>query len=833
MPMWFIHSFRLFRHELKRGELTIVALAIILSVTAVFSLTGFTEQIKQSLLDQSSSFIAADRVLTSGRKISQDILSEADEKNIRHVEQVEMASMLFAGNNMQMVSLKVSAEGYPLRGELLVKTHIDKAAENKGIPKQGSVWVDDAAAKKLAISIGDKVDIGAAQLTVGGIIDKVPDASFNVFNSNPLVILNIADLASTKLVQPASRLNYKYLFAGEKSTLKTFDEYVKTQLNEAQRWRSIQSGNSRLANALKRAEQYLSLGSMLGILLAATAIFVASRRYSQRHQLSVAIFKALGASKKYITKVYILHWALLTVSATMVGLFIGYLLLSIGLSLITDIFEISPQRDYLYAFFMAVLTGFTCAISFALKPFVALVVTSPMKVLRGSLTAQQKSWLYHLITFSSVFLLLLLFSKSLSLTAGVVVGAVVVIAILVLLAQLLMNLGRNIGGYAGSAWHLALANLKKRSQENLVQLISFTIAIKLLLILVVVKGALIQEWQAQLPEDTANRFLININKEQKAELADFVKQNDIIASGIYPVVRGRLTAINGEKVRKKVTKEEDGEAEQGRRGVGRELNLTWQEKLPPKNTVQAGNWWQAGDDIQQVSIESGVAERLNILLGDELSFLIGINEVNAKVTSIRDVDWESMQPNFFMILHPELLAEFPATYINAMKIEPQHQQVLDELLIANPTISVINVEEMIEQLRSVIDKVSIALQFVLVLVVLAGCLVLVAQVQASMEERERELAILRTLGAKGIILKMSVLYEFLALGFLAGLMASMAMEIGVYILQTQLFDMSPSFHFSYWLLGILAGGVFVALVGFLSCRRLLNLSSVTLIRRTL
>jgi len=352
-------------------------------------------------------------------------------------------------------------------------------------------------------------------------------------------------------------------------------------------------------------------------------------------------------------------------------------------------------------------------------------------------------------------------------------------------------------------------------------------------VILVMRHSLISEWQQQLPDNAANRFLVNISQSQVADVERFINENDIEASSLYPVVRGRLTQVNEEKIVKEVSKEESNASDNGRRGVGRELNLTWREKLPNKNIIVEGQWWQVTDDQPQVSIEQTLAQRLNVGVGDTLVFQIGSDVVSVPVTSIREVDWQSMQPNFYMVFNRYVLSQFPASYISSLYVPEHSKSKLQVFLGQYPTISMIDVDAMIGQLRDVIEQVSVAVEFILILVVLAGSLVLVAQVQASMEERERELAILRTLGAKGSLLRNSVLFEFVALGAIAGLMASMAMEVGVYILQNQVFNMEASIHLPYWGLGILSGAAFVGCIGILSCRRLLKMSSVTLIRRTM
>ncbi|MFB0999892.1 MAG: ABC transporter permease, partial [Colwellia sp.] len=437
-------------------------------------------------------------------------------------------------------------------------------------------------------------------------------------------------------------------------------------------------------------------------------------------------------------------------------------------------------------------------------------------------------------------------------------GGILVSGVLLLLGRLIMGAGRSAGAKAGKAWHLALANLKRRANENSVQLVSFTIAIQLLLLITVMKSSIIDEWQSQFPENTPNHYLLNIANDEVAPLQAFAEEFSIDNQGFYPIFRGRLSAINGEKtvsfddenvdgddnrdkknesIKESTTESEskvdDKEKPKERKGAGRELSLTWQAHLPMTNEVVEGEWWKESDTSPQVSMESGMAERLEIKLGDELTFTLGTDKFTVPVTSIREVNWKSRQLNFIMVFNEAAVTDIDTTSISAWMVAEENKNQVYRFLSQYPTVSIMDFGSIMKQLNEMIEQVSIAIELILVLVVLAGSLVLVAQVQASMEERERELAILRTLGAKGALLRNSVLFEFIALGAVAGLMASIAMEIAVFFLQTQVFDMSASFHFSYWLVGIFAGAGFVGLMGMLSCWRLLNLSSVTLIRRTM
>ena len=849
---WLSQSLRLLHHELRRGELTIIFLAIVLAVATVFSLTGFSGQIKHAIVSNSTNTIGADRVLRMSSEVDSAILEKSQSLAIKSARKIETESMAFAGDNMLLSELDAVSDTYPLRGELRVKTSLTQAESTVvNAPSPGSVWVEPSVLSRLNVEIGDIIEIGVAPLTIAGVVTDIPDRSYRAFIAGPTVILNIADMPKTELIQPGSRITYKYLFAGETDAIETFETWIKPQINETQRWYDAKAAQNRLSRILDTAEKFLSLASMLGIVLAAVAVAVASRRYGQRHQSTVSIFKALGASISHVRKLYCLHWTLLSCLSIATGLLLGYGLMLLGVNAIASYLSLADAPVTFKPFLTAIFTGLLCAIAFAIHPIMSLVKSSPLNVIRGFKQEQVARFGWHqLPPILALFLLLFIFSQDLVMSAALLLGGVVVSFILLLFGRGLMSAGRSVGTKAGKSWHLALANLKRRASENSVQLVSFTIAIKLLLLITVMKSSILSEWEQQFPEDTPNHYLINITQNQIDPLKAFVEENNIANQGFYHVYRGRLSAINGIKTvdedkeetpvtsgensaNDKKPKAKKAEQQESRQGMGRELGLTWRDEIPEENEIISGQWWQVGDEKPQVSVESNIAERLAIKLGDELTFTIGSDVFTVPVTSIREVNWQSRQLNFIMVFNQSVLDKFPTTSISAWSIMDKDRDLVYRFLANFPTITVMDFAAIMAQLNSIIEQVTVAIQLILILVVLAGSLVLVAQVQASMEERERELAILRTLGAKGSLLRNSVLFEFVALGAIAGLMASIGMEIAVYILQSQVFNMPGSFHFQYWLVGIGAGAFFVGSIGMLSCWRLLKLSSVTLIRRTM
>jgi putative ABC transport system permease protein len=545
------------------------------------------------------------------------------------------------------------------------------------------------------------------------------------------------------------------------------------------------------------------------------------------------VLKAMGAAKSFIWRIYATHWLLLSTIAIITGLVLGWGLVVAGLTSMKAYIIPSTSPDYSAALVTAAATGFITSIAFASAPLLALITKPALAVIRALPEQANQQWLHTLFSLSSVVLLLWWFSDSLQLTLIILLGCSVVIACILLIAWGLLLLTRQIGTGASSGFKLAVANVKRRAKSNAVQLISFTLAIQLLLVLVVLQQQLIDEWQQQLPDDAPNRYLVNIAQTEVDTIKRELNQAGVATSMLYPIVRARLQSINGEPLQQQASKEDVSANDRGRVGIGRELNITTTTQLSIDNTVVAGKFWQQDKVSDEVSIEQRIAQRLGIQLNDVLTFMLGSQQFSVTVTSIRQVNWSSMKPNFYMIVSPDVLAKYPINYIAALHVNPEQVIALQQVLTEHPTVSMIDVDALIAQLRQVIDQVSLAIQFILMIVVLASVLVLIAQVQASMEERERELAILRTLGAKGKLLRQSVWFEFIVQGAVAGFIASGTMEIISYWLQTHLFNLSWHFHGQYWLVAIVSGALFVGSVGALACQRLLTLSSATLIRRTL
>lgn len=830
--MWAKLALKLFSREFRRGELTVISAAIALAVLTVLTLSMVTERIAQSIAQKSSAFIAADRVLASNHAIDTAFITKAEQQNLQTAQMVYFDTMLFANDQMQFSSVKAASNSYPLKGQLKVKSGLNAQTEvAPGAPSPGNVWLSESVFYSLNINVGDQVELGAALFNVEKVIVEEPDAPFNVFSSSRRVLINIDDVAKTEVIQPGSRVFYRQLYAGDENDINSFYDWLKPQLKENQNWYGVKDRQSPISNSLNRAESFLLLAGLLGIILAAVAIAVSAKRYCERQYDPVAMMKTLGGSRDMIRKIYLMHLLMVCTMAVVVGLAIGYGLQEVATGYLAKSMGTELPMAGFKPWLVAISTGVICAVMFSIKPLLDLFDIPPLRVLRRNLGDRLAVSKIHLgLSALTVFLLMWLFSNNIKITLILFASTLALILVLFLISKLIFGGGRKLGLKPGNSWSLAIASIQKRANVNAVQLISFSLAIKLLLFLIVLKNDIISDWQSQLPSDAPNAFLVNITQNELDPVNEYLAQKGIQVSEFYPTIRGRVNAVNGEAVAREVSlQDNEKKDEEARSGIGRELNLTWLDEVPSQNDIIDGQWF--GDDaVAEASLEESMMKRLDVKMGDTLTFLIGAQSFDAKITSVRKVNWATLKPNFFIILSPDVLNSFPATYISSVRIEPEQKRDFSQLLRAYPTITAIDVDNFVKQIQSTIEQVSLAIGFVLAIVVLCGALVLISQVQASLGERMQEIVILRTLGAKSRLIKNATLYEFLLLGGLAGLVAAFFSDIALLIVQQQMFDLAGKLHPNIWIIGPAAGGVFVAGLGYFMIARTLKQNTQGLVR---
>ena len=823
---------RLLWRDWRGGELSILAAALILAVATVTGISLFVDRLQQGVIAESSQFLAADRVLQSPRPVSCDWLLNAEKMALQRAETLQFQSMVFANQAMQLASVKAVSASYPLLGSLNISnqpfanSNTDATSKVHSGPPPGEVWLDSRLLPLLDLQIGDNLFVGEAELKVTAVVTSEPDRGSRFFGFGPRVLMHLDDIPDTEIVQPGSRVEYRYLFTGNTEQLSAFSQWLKPQLQPSHRWLDLKESQPSIGRALERAERFLLLAGALGVGLAGIAIALAARRYSERHFDYVAIMKSLGASSRQIMALYCSNLFMLGLLSVLVGSFFGWLIQAGFMTLLQGLFDIAEIPSVtLRPFLIGAVTALVCLLAFALPPLVQLQAISPLRVLRRELTASGLgSVLGLLIGGLGISGLMLWYSGSWQLTAAVLSGVLLSFLIVGGAARLLIRGSATMGMQAGSRWQLALASLRRRGFQNAVQIVIFSLTIMLLLVLALIRTSLISEWQQQLPEGTPNHFLLNIAEQQVEPIARSIKQQGGGDQPIYPLVRGRLVMIKGEPTNRYISLPGANIDQQVAQNLDRELSLTWADHLPVGNTVSSGQWRPTGQLLNPVSIEAELAKKLRLVVGDELVFQIGSEQLTATIASIRVLDWQSMRPNFYMIFPAAVLQKYPASYMTSFYLPADKKHFLNQLLFNFSTVTVIEMDSVIEQVRGITLKVSAAIELVLALIVASGILVLMASVQASLDSRLQESAILRALGAsRGLVLG-SLLIEFSLLGFFAGLLAAGGAELSVFVLQTMMLDMAYISHPWVWIIGPFTGVLLVATAGFMSCRKVVDAS---------
>ncbi len=818
-------AIRMLARDWRGGELGVLLAALIVAVAIVSGISAFASRLQNALEHESHRFLAADRVLASGRDPGRQWLEQATSLGLDTAETLSFPSMVYAGEeDMYLASVKAVTPNYPLRGDMVMSAQpFGELQTVSAGPAQGQVWLDSRLFPLLNVGVGEIITIGELDLTVAAAVRSEPDQGTSMFGYGPRVLMHYQDIPATGVVQPGSRVQYRQLFAGDEAQLVLLMAALEPRLESGQRVLDVSNNQQGIGRALQRAEQFLLLAGSLGVVLAGVAIALAARRFSERHYDYVAIMKSLGSTSTAINNLYGTSLLLLGITATVVGCALGWIMQESFFALFAEALPLTPGSSGLRPYAIGGVTALVCLGSIAWPPLQRLGQASPLRVLRRDMPDEARRTIYdYLLGLAAIVLLMLWYSGDWKLTAAVLAGLIASASLAAVGAVLLLRGGRLAGMRAGSVWRLALAGLQRRGGANTLQVVVFSMAIMLLLILLLVRTSLIEEWQMQLPEGTPNHFLVNIAPHEVNQVREALDRKAVLSQPLYPMIRGRMTHINGEALG------QTDDPTVGRRERG--ANLSWSNKLPEDNKLLQGEWWAADTTEPLVSIEREMAERMEVKVGDRMRFLIGSQPLDVTVSSIRQVNWETMQPNFWLLFPPAVLQSFPATFMTSFHLQASEKSFLNEFIRQFPTVTVVEMDVVIAQIRGIISQVSAAIELVLGVILVAGALVLIAGVQASVDSRLYESAILRALGAPRKLILGSLVIEFSTLGFFAGLLATVAAELSVMILQTQVLDMSYTPHPLLWMIGPLVGVVIIGALGVLNCRQVVSSPPVAVLR---
>lgn len=824
-------ALRLAWRNYKSGELKLLTTGVVLAVALVSTVALFGSRLDASLTEQSNGLLGADKIIRSSKPFDRSWEGQANKRKIQHTYSVQFGSMIFAGEEMHLGSVRAVSEGYPLRGKVEVSDtpfalELDQIEEARGIPKPGEVWVDSRLLPLLGITLGGRLSVGEADFNVSKVIIRQPDSRSTLSLVGGGLMMNRADVAKTQVIQPGSRVQYHWLLAGDAEQLRGFMDWLEPELSEHESIVDVQTSQRGVSGTLAKARQFLLLAAVMGVLLAGVAIAMASRQFALKHTDQVALLKSLGVLSKKIRSLYFIQLIAVAVCASVLGLFLGEIFQRLLAYSIYNTYLLVLAPPQVLPYVTSFLSGLLCLICFALPALWFLPRVPPIKILRDDFSnAGSDIFWQGFFALFAIVLLTLIFSQSVWLSFSVLVALCAVILALSLICYLFLRFVRKLVGSAGNIWRLALANLQRRVDQTWVLLTVFTVAIMLLTTLTIVRTSIISDWQKLVSEDAPNHFLINIAAFEVAPLTQLLEQNDLQHEQLYPMVRGRLVAINQQPIT---------EAQRASEGVfNREANLTWTDSLAADNAITQGHWWdtwQGSAKLPGVSIEQDLALAAGIGLGDVLRFSIGGLTLDCEVASFRSLDWRSMNPNFFFIFEPGALASYAPTYMTSLYLPKDKKSFVNTLLQTYPTVLVIELDKIIAQIQAIVKQTSNGVLLVLLLILSGSALVLMGAVNATMDARKQEVGLLRALGISGNIMLGSVFLEFSLLGAMAGIVAIVGAEILLLGLQLFVFETVVQPHFFYWLAVPLVSAVIVGLLGTLVCKRITNTSPTVVLR---
>ncbi len=797
---------RNFARGLSSGRLTVLMIALTVAVAAITSIGFFIDRVRGSVAQEAAGLIAADLRYSGGDPLNPDYLAEAQRRGLKTAEFTSLLTVVVAGDATQLANLFAASDGYPLRGRVRLADSIGGASYTvAGAPPAGSAWLEEGLLARLNADVGDRVSIGAREFRVERVLKHRPDQSLGMDTFAPSLMMNLADLPSTDLLGPGARATYAQLFAGEAADVEAFRTWFNTSSGAGRRLQTAGRSEERIERAIDNAERFLSLASMIALLLAATAVAVSARRYAAQQVEGVALLKCLGASQALVLGAVLLELAVIGLATGIAGGALGYVA-QFGLgTLVEDLMELELPAPSLAPGISGLFVAMAVLAGFAMPAMLTLRTVPPLRVLRQDAAPKAVPTIvsYGAAAGAVLGLLAWLVGTSEMLVVSVVglgVGAV----LLFVAAQVLVRLIGPLRSGAGVAWRYGLANIARRRADSVAQVMAFGFGLTVLLLLSGVRTSLLDTWYASLPTDAPNHFMINIQREEAEGLRALFTERGVEAPELVPMVRARLTAIDGEDVMTRRMRGEGG-------WLFREANLTWAEELDETNELVAGEWWAPGTERAEISVEEGIMQGLGLELGDELTFEVGGFPLTATLTSVRRVEWDSLSPNFMLVLNPAALEEYPATFV-ASTYAP-NRDVMLEVVRRFPSVTVIDLESVLEQVRAIMDRAALAIQYVFLFTLLAGVVVLLAAVQATREERRFEVALLRTLGASRRRVLSALVVEFVSLGLLAGLLASLIASGVAYLLATRVFQLDFTFDPVVVGAGLVAGGVLVGLSG--------------------
>ena len=766
--------------EWRSGELTLLFIALIIAVTCVSAMNNFTGMIKNQLEQGAANILGADAVVSSSIAIDPAWVQKANTLSITHTITRTFQSMVGYQNQLQLAQIKAISTPYPLRGALKIANQLSDSVGNSlfNAPEPGTVWLNPRLFPLLSTDIGKMITIGATTFAVTGVIREEPGQTGDWFSLSPRILMNSSDVAKTKTLQRGSVMTYNLLLNGSKDQLNELHQYLKDKLTGRQQWRDSENNILTVTNTINRSLSYLNFATLMSLVLAAVAISMASLRYCQRHLKQVALLRCFGASQALIIQLYLGGIALLGVIACLLGSLIGYFLQPLLIKWLGGLLPHSEHHISLEPFFLSMLTGMLLLFCFSTGNIWQLRKVSAITLFRQQQLLWKKS---TYLTYGLALLLMVgmayYYTYSLKMTLAVLAGCLSFIAIALAGLWLVFGLLIKTRVRIPLNWRFGFNNIARNKEDSALQVIGIGLALTTILSLILLKNHMLSDWQQQLAPQTPNYFIFNVEPEQKPALNNLLEQNRVKTGVFYPIVRGRLSAINHQPVLKMF-----GDEAKNINALQRELNLSWSYDLPADNDISDGSWIVSDPHLPWVSVEQGVAKQLKLKLGDILQFNVGDQQLNVQVSSIRQVDWTSFKPNFFMLFKPGLLDKLPKTMLTSFYLPPDNQNVLVEITKQFPNVSLIDIAQTISKIQAIMASAGNALTLITSFALLAGLVIVTLAILSLSGTKQQETQVLKILGMRRNALLWVRSSEAFMIGLYSGFLAiGTAVLINLYI----------------------------------------------------
>lgn len=835
MFSFFLHAIRMTLRDWRAGEWRFLLVAMTVAVAALSSVSFFIDRMHASLRGEAAVLLGADMVVVSDRVFDRVWYDEAARCGLSSAQTRQFPTMaLPAGNDdavPRLVSLKAVSEGYPLRGALRLAEETDgKAFEAEGIPEDGTVWVDPALQAEHGFGIGDSIQLGDGRYRVARIIVLEPDRGISWASLAPRVMMSFPDLEKTGLVQPASRVSFRLLLSGAPDGIERFrqwaEERIVTDNLRGIRIETVENNRPEMKTTLNRARQFLALVGLLSAVLAAVAIAMGARRFVKRHMDTCAILRCLGMTAKQIVLVYLTGFFLIGLAGCLIGVVAGY---GGHLVLAAILRTVLPQQMATASWLTmakCLFIGMSLLLGFSLPPICSLQWVPVIRVIRRDADGAAMSGAWTYIPGIAVFASLLCWlTGEWRMGLWMLCGFLAAAAVMALLGWCaIRGLALARTRMQQGSLRFCLSALERRPATTVVQIVALSIGLMAMLLLTVVRNDLIGAWQKALPPDTPNHFAVNILPDQKEAVRDRLVQAGVTPPVLYPMIRGRLVSVNGKAVSSR-----DYDDDRAKRLVDREFNLSCMTELPPQNRIVEGRWF--GNRRTEASLEERLAKTLGITTGDRLVFDVTGMPVEVTVTSLRKLDWSSARVNFFVIMHPEDMQDMPATWITSFHADAEQKTAVDKMVQEFPNLTVVDIGYIVSQVKIMLDRIALAVEFLFLFTLASGVLVLHAALVGTQEERMHEASILRTLGATCKELQRMQRIELVFIGVMSGLLASTGASFAGWVLAVRFLEFEWTFNPLVWVYGA-AGGIICACAGgWPGLRKVLNTPPVQSLRQ--